>query len=132
MWLQAASLSYLGIFFGISVVIGQSCGGYLDGRLHTTPWLRMLGVLLGLAAGFKELYRIVKRYQRSLEKDKANGPPAEATAPPVPGPTERPESSSSKPDSKTDAETDPKAEKKSDEEKDAEEKDRDAARNSWV
>lgn len=64
MWLQAASLSYLGLFFGISVVIGLSCGSYLDNRLHTTPWLRIVGVLFGLATGFNELYRIAKRYQR--------------------------------------------------------------------
>lgn len=79
MWLQAASLSYLGIFFGISVVIGLSCGGYLDKRLHTTPAFRIVGVLFGLATGFNELYRIAKRYQRSQQQ--AN---REAAADPTP------------------------------------------------
>jgi F0F1-type ATP synthase assembly protein I len=74
MWLQAASLSYLGIFFGISVVIGMSCGGYLDKRFHTTPVLRIVGVLFGLATGFNELYRIARRYQRSQQQ--ANAPEA--------------------------------------------------------
>lgn len=81
MWLQAASLSYLGIFFGISVVIGLSCGGYLDKRLHTTPVLRIVGVLFGLATGFTELYRIARRYQRSQQR--AN---REAARNPVPEP----------------------------------------------
>lgn len=74
--MQAASLSYLGLFFGISVVIGMVFGGWLDKRLHTTPWLRIVGVMLGLATGFNELYRVAKRYQRKLSREAKESPPA--------------------------------------------------------
>ncbi|MFO0573216.1 MAG: AtpZ/AtpI family protein [Polyangia bacterium] len=85
MWLQAASLSYLGIFFGISVVIGLSCGGYLDKRFHTTPAFRIVGVLFGLATGFNELYRIAKRYQRSQQQANREAA-ADPTLTPAPEP----------------------------------------------
>ena len=68
MWLQAASLSYLGIFFGVSVVIGAALGGFLDRRWGTKPYLLMVGVLLGIATGFNELWRVAKRYQNQLKK----------------------------------------------------------------
>ena len=77
--MQAASLSYLGLFFGISVVIGMVFGGWLDKRLHTAPWLRIVGVMLGLLTGFNELYRVAKRYQQKLSreaKDAKDAPPA--------------------------------------------------------
>jgi ATP synthase protein I len=77
-WVQAASLSYLGLFFGISVVIGMSFGGWLDKKLHTAPWLRIIGVLLGIATGFNELYRVTKRYQRKLSQQAKDAPPAPA------------------------------------------------------
>jgi F0F1-type ATP synthase assembly protein I len=53
--------SYLGIFFGVAVVIGWAGGHWLDRRWHTDPWLSMAGLLIGVAAGFRELYRISKQ-----------------------------------------------------------------------
>lgn len=63
MWLQAASLGYLGIFFGISVAIGYFAGAWADRRLHTGPWLSLIGVLFGIATGFTELYRVTRQYR---------------------------------------------------------------------
>jgi hypothetical protein len=60
--LQAASrYSYVGIFFGIAVALGYFGGHWLDGRFRTTPYLGILGMLFGVAAGFRELYRISKQ-----------------------------------------------------------------------
>lgn len=56
--------SYIGIFFGVALGIGVFAGSWLDGRFHTKPWLTLVGMLLGIAAWFRELYRIVKQYQR--------------------------------------------------------------------
>ena len=69
MWLQAVRLSYLGIFFGVSVVIGAALGGLLDRRWGTKPYLLMVGVLLGIATGFNELWRVAKRYQKQLKQN---------------------------------------------------------------
>ncbi len=67
-WVQAAGNSYLGIFFGVAVVLGGGAGLYLDGRFGTKPWLLMSGVVLGLAASFKELWRLSRRFQKQLRR----------------------------------------------------------------
>lgn len=66
--IQAARFSYLGLFFGIAIFIGCMFGKWLDRKFGTAPWLMMVGALLGIAAGFKELYRVAKTY--SLEQKK--------------------------------------------------------------
>ena len=68
MWLQAANLSYLGIFFGVSIVIGAALGTFIDKKWGTKPYLWMVGVVLGIATGFNELWRVAKRYQNQLKK----------------------------------------------------------------
>jgi len=52
--------SYIGIFFGVAVVIGWAAGHWADKRWHTDPWLGLVGLLFGVAAGFRELYRVSK------------------------------------------------------------------------
>lgn len=71
--MQAANFSYLGIFFGVSVVVGYAGGSYADRRLHTAPWLMLLGVLCGIAAGFKELLRLGRRFQRESRRAADSG-----------------------------------------------------------
>lgn len=51
-------------------------GGWLDKRFNTAPWLRIVGVMLGLATGFNELYRVAKRYQAKLSREAKDSPPA--------------------------------------------------------
>lgn len=68
MWIQAANLSYLGIFFGVSIVIGAALGSFLDKKWGTHPYLLMVGVVLGIASGFNELWRVAKRYQKQLKQ----------------------------------------------------------------
>jgi ATP synthase protein I len=43
------------------IVVGYFLGSFLDRRLGTSPWLTVVGVLLGTAAGFVELFRTVSR-----------------------------------------------------------------------
>ena len=43
------------------VVLGFLLGSYLDRKLGTSPWLTVVCVLLGTAAGFVELFRTVSR-----------------------------------------------------------------------
>jgi len=52
--------SYLGLFFGIAVALGYLAGHWADQRWHTDPWLSLVGLLLGVAAGFRELYRVTR------------------------------------------------------------------------
>jgi ATP synthase protein I len=64
MWRSAAQFSYVGIFFGVAVVIGWLGGRWLEKKVGGAPWVSLAGVLFGVAAGFRELYRIAKSITR--------------------------------------------------------------------
>lgn len=60
--LKAASrYSYIGIFFGVAVLVGYLGGSWLDRRFGTAPWFSIFGLLIGIASGFKELYRLARQ-----------------------------------------------------------------------
>jgi len=48
-------------------VIGLVGGYYVDRWLGTTPWLLLVGLVLGIAAGFVNLFRSVSRAERDLD-----------------------------------------------------------------
>jgi ATP synthase protein I len=52
-----------GIEFAVSILLGVFAGQWLDRRMHTGPWLVMLGALVGAAAGFYNLYRTITTAQ---------------------------------------------------------------------
>jgi F0F1-type ATP synthase assembly protein I len=58
LWLQAARYSELAVIFPAATVVGWLIGSGLDHWLHTT-WLYLVGLILGIIAGFAELIRIV-------------------------------------------------------------------------
>ncbi len=51
--------------------VGYYGGRWLDGKLGTTPWLALVGMLLGIVAGFRVLLRDVLRESSRQEKPKA-------------------------------------------------------------
>jgi F0F1-type ATP synthase assembly protein I len=55
-WGRMANYAQLGIVFPAATVIGWLIGATLDRWLHT-KWLYMVGLLLGIVAGFVELIR---------------------------------------------------------------------------
>lgn len=66
-----ASYADLGLRFAAAAALGGWGGYWLDGRLHTRPILMILGVMLGGAAGFINLYRTTVRLTEQ-EKQQAN------------------------------------------------------------
>jgi ATP synthase protein I len=56
---QLGVLSGVGLTLVISTVLGLWGGYALDGWLGTSPWLTLVGLLLGIAAGFVNLFRVV-------------------------------------------------------------------------
>ena len=56
--LQMASYSQLAFIFPAATVVGWLIGAALDHWLHTT-WLYLVGLILGIIAGFVELIRLV-------------------------------------------------------------------------
>lgn len=49
----------LGLELVVPVALLAYGGYWLDGRLGTLPWFLLLGLLLGMAAGFYNLFRRV-------------------------------------------------------------------------
>ena len=59
-WAQMANYAQLAVVFPAATVVGWLIGTGLDKWLHTT-WLYIVGLLLGIVAGFVELIRTVTR-----------------------------------------------------------------------
>ncbi len=58
LWVQMANYSQLAFIFPAATVAGWLIGLALDHWLHTT-WLYLVGLILGIIAGFVELIRTV-------------------------------------------------------------------------
>ena len=66
-WKALAELSTVGITLVLATVIGLAAGYWADRWLGTSPWLTMLGLGLGIAAGFVSLFRSVKAAERKMK-----------------------------------------------------------------
>jgi len=69
-WKALGELSSIGLTLVVATVIGLVAGYYADSWLGTKPWLLLLGLGLGIAAGFVNLFRSVKRAERELDDSK--------------------------------------------------------------
>ena len=69
-WKALGELSTVGLTLVIATVIGLVGGYYADRLLGTSPWLLLLGLALGIAAGFVNLFRSVSRADRDLDATK--------------------------------------------------------------
>ena len=66
-WSALAELSSVGFAMVLATVIGLIGGYYLDQWLGTKPWLLLLGLVFGIAAGFVIFFRSVNRANRELD-----------------------------------------------------------------
>ena len=66
-WKALAELSTVGIALVLATVIGLAAGYYADRWLGTSPWLTMIGLGFGIAAGFVSLFRAVKAAERKMK-----------------------------------------------------------------
>ena len=58
---QYSDYMYLGLVFPSSIAVGTVMGYYADRWLHTDPWGKIVGFLLGVFAGGVSFYRDYKR-----------------------------------------------------------------------
>lgn len=69
----AVELFYVAGTIGLQLVsatfIGLAMGYFLDQWLGTSPWLLIVFLLLGISAGFRDVYREAKRIQRRTGGD---------------------------------------------------------------
>ena len=66
---QIGVLSGVGLTLVISTVLGLWGGYALDGWLGTSPWLTLIGLLFGIAAGFINLFRAVGAFDGERERE---------------------------------------------------------------
>lgn len=61
-----ALASTITVQFAVSIMIGVYAGRYLDERLGSQPWLMLLGLFAGIAAGTAGIYRTIQHvFKRS-------------------------------------------------------------------
>ena len=58
--------SSLGIEMAVATFIGWGIGYWLDMQLGTEPWLMLVFLLLGVAAGFRGVFRAAKEAQEIM------------------------------------------------------------------
>lgn len=64
-WIRKAGLaSSIGLVLVVSTVIGYGLGLLLQRVFHTGDWIVFICLLLGIAAGFVEMFRIVMEITR--------------------------------------------------------------------
>jgi len=63
-YIEKTSYMMVGVQFALSVVIGVAIGYYLDKRLKTFPFMTIFWLLIGFAAGLKNLYRELKKISK--------------------------------------------------------------------
>ncbi len=56
-----AYFSTIGLSVALATFIGLGIGIYLDRLWQTTPWLTLAGLLLGIAAGYKNIAMAIKK-----------------------------------------------------------------------
>ncbi len=66
-WKGLAELSAIGMTLVVATVVGLAGGYFLDRWLGTSPLFTIGGLLLGIAAGFVNLFRSVKAAERDME-----------------------------------------------------------------
>lgn len=63
-WASVGGLAVTGTVMGVCVALGLAGGYWLDKKLGTAPWLALVGLLIGVAAAFRELLRAVRLSRR--------------------------------------------------------------------
>lgn len=59
----------VGLDFAVAVAICLYGGWWLDKKLGTTPWLMIVGLVLGVVVGFNVLYKAAKRLKEETERE---------------------------------------------------------------
>lgn len=55
-------MTSLGVSMVLATFVGLYIGVYLDDKFSTEPWLTILFLIIGIMAGFRNIYTLVKKY----------------------------------------------------------------------
>ncbi len=71
MWRSALRYSAVGLEMGVAVGLGVLLGVWLDKKLGIQPWGTLGGLLLGIATGFRGLFRAATEWSREIEAEES-------------------------------------------------------------
>ncbi len=63
-WIMFSSM---GLELGLSVIVGCLIGSFLDNLFGTDPWMLLLFIIFGMIAGYRSVYRLLKRLNAENE-----------------------------------------------------------------
>ena len=58
-YMRLAGISSVGIGLVVSTLMGAGAGYWLDKQFHTDPFILLAGMILGIAAGFLNIFRYI-------------------------------------------------------------------------
>ena len=64
----------MGLEVGLSVVVGFLIGTWLDEWLETAPWFLLIFGIAGIIAGYRSMFRMVKRMQSDTKTGQKKEP----------------------------------------------------------
>ena len=67
-WRPLVTLAGIGLTFVVATAGATLAGYFADRWLGSAPWLTLIGLGVGIAAGFRELFRALKRSEQQ-ERD---------------------------------------------------------------
>jgi F0F1-type ATP synthase assembly protein I len=67
-WKDVGKYGTVGLELALSILVGLFGGQWLDKKLGTSPWLTLLGLGFGIAAGVRSVWRALKQANREAEE----------------------------------------------------------------
>ena len=64
---QLMQASSVGINLVLSTFVGLAMGYGLDSLFNTSPWLTIIFLILGIIAGFRELFRMARKQDNGTD-----------------------------------------------------------------
>ena len=61
---QFGLLGSVGLHLVLGTYTGLAIGYFLDRAFNTNPWLTLIFLVFGVAAGFTNLFRVMRRHQK--------------------------------------------------------------------
>jgi len=58
----------LGLQFVVAILLCLYAGMWLDAKLHTAPWLMLIGALIGASGGFYTMFRVLMSADRKIDE----------------------------------------------------------------
>jgi ATP synthase protein I len=61
---ELAYYSSIGLSVALSIFIGLFVGVYLDSKFDTSPWLTLIGLFLGIMAGYRNIGIAIRKSRK--------------------------------------------------------------------